>query len=355
MSGKTWLYLFALCILIISLQAFAYDGKWEKIDVPAYRIGTIAEITIGYNPSDQRIILAASASDSGWLWMSTNDGQSWIRNHYVQGERFHTRVVIQEDDFDEYGAGWTLVASQSGNTDQYAGPYRTVNGAANWVLKADDADLDNFKMLYALAADQSSASLQAAFIGGEGNSQNSYKRLFRTTDGGTNWDRKENGLPANAAGTVYDIAICHDFPNYMYCAYEGNSNGPAVYRSMDGGESWDGLNITHETRTAQSARAIAVHPTHNEIVAVIENEPISGQVWVSTNATDSDPYWIDKGCLPTPEINTNSMVFSHNYWEPNPDPDRDVRFQAFIAYSGTELDEQRSEKLYPWAREFEYR
>ena len=63
MFSKKWLYLSALCVIIISHQAHADDGMWEKFDNP-YRIGTIEDISIGYEAGSgsQRFIFAASAS-----------------------------------------------------------------------------------------------------------------------------------------------------------------------------------------------------------------------------------------------------------------------------------------------------
>lgn len=329
---------FLFPVPVIAILFFSYshadDGRWEKIDVSYYRLGKIEEISIGHvgDSESQRIIFAASASDSCWLWKSTNDGVDWERNHYVEDNHFHTRVVIQETDFDQDGVGWTLVPSDDGNSDDLAGPYRTINGATTWDLQDEDSDLDNFKKLHALAVDQSSTDLETAFIGGEGNSGNLYKRLYKTTDGGTNWNRVDGDLPAIQTGTVYDIAIHRDDPDYMYCAYEGNASGPAVYRSTDGGDNWVGLDIEYaEGQYVQSASAIGVHPTHEEIVVVCEKAPTSGRLWGSVDATASTPEWkfINELRPRHPGSECNSIRFTYFY---NSYPDGPV-YQGYVAFN----------------------
>lgn len=76
--------------------------------------------------------------------------------------------------------------------------------------------------------------------------------LFKSTDGGNNWQKITNGLAAGSSGMI-DISIHLANPDIMVMAYEADENipegqpGTGVYRSDDGGENWQFL-LKHAVR-----------------------------------------------------------------------------------------------------------
>jgi photosystem II stability/assembly factor-like uncharacterized protein len=95
--------------------------------------------------------------------------------------------------------------------------------------------------------------------------------VHRTTDGGETWTPLWHDLPSLAVGA---IAICRDQPNVVYVGTGENHTGGGeaipgngVYRSRDGGDSWENLSTAAlpvpgtAPNLAFSFEAIAVHPT----------------------------------------------------------------------------------------------
>jgi photosystem II stability/assembly factor-like uncharacterized protein len=62
--------------------------------------------------------------------------------------------------------------------------------------------------------------------------------LYRTRDGGTTWEKLENGLPRGEMGRI-GISICRGRPDVVYAAVQAKGEEAGVYRSMDRGASWE--------------------------------------------------------------------------------------------------------------------
>ena len=92
--------------------------------------------------------------------------------------------------------------------------------------------------------------------------------VWKTDDGGTSWQNISDGFFKRAS--VGGIAISPVDPNVIYvgmgeATIRGNvSHGDGVYRSLDGGETWQHMGLA-ETRNIGKVR---VHPTNPDLVYV---------------------------------------------------------------------------------------
>ena len=77
--------------------------------------------------------------------------------------------------------------------------------------------------------------------------------VWRSTDGGISWQPRNNGMGNR---TVYEILMDPNNPNILIAS----SSSSRVYRSIDGGANWS------YTTTASSCKDIAFHPTDSNII-----------------------------------------------------------------------------------------
>ena len=275
MSSRRLKYLHLIVIIPLCLQSEICATEWVRVAKP-YKIGPVSEISIGFDALNVQYIFAAGDSGSNKLWMTTNGGQDWEVSHNESGY-WHTRVVIEKSDFN---AGWTLLQGTS-STD--AGPYRTTDGGDNWARKAVGIDSPN--KLRALAA--VGGDLKIAYVGGEGDSDNNFERLYKWDHQNSEWDLSQSGLPENEEGIVHDIAISESDNNYAYLAYDGES-GDGIYRTTNGGTSW-----TRVANFNNAAMAVAIIGSLIGSIAVVEKSPDPGRPWYCGNATAPEPTWRD--------------------------------------------------------------
>jgi photosystem II stability/assembly factor-like uncharacterized protein len=133
--------------------------------------------------------------------------------------------------------------------------------------------------------------------------------IYRSVDGGENWQKIESGLPEGKIGRI-GLGICHNHPNNVYAVIENLNPKPGivldetvemnhmrdpyfdqliggeVYRSIDGGSSWekqneDSCNVS--AKAAYSFNKILIHPDDPDKIFVSSDVLISsedgGKTW----------------------------------------------------------------------------
>ncbi|MBV9596950.1 MAG: glycosyl hydrolase [Chloroflexi bacterium] len=92
--------------------------------------------------------------------------------------------------------------------------------------------------------------------------------VWKTTDGGTYWRNVSDGYFGTAS--VGAIAVAESDPNVLYagtgesCIRNNVSHGDGVYRSTDGGKSWQNVGL----RDTRHVGAIRIHPRNPDVVYV---------------------------------------------------------------------------------------
>ena len=103
--------------------------------------------------------------------------------------------------------------------------------------------------------------------------QGSRSGIWRSVDGGANWNQLTDGLDDPALFGRTSLAISRSKPNVMY-AFAANENSASsdlmlgVYRSDNGGDSWEKISKSHFTNEDQLSynNTIAVHPKKHDYV-----------------------------------------------------------------------------------------
>jgi photosystem II stability/assembly factor-like uncharacterized protein len=104
--------------------------------------------------------------------------------------------------------------------------------------------------------------------------QGSRSGIWRSTDGGESWTHLTEGLPDSALFGRTSLAISRSKPDVMY-AFAADENSASsdlmlgVFRSADGGESWEEISKSHFANEGQISynNTIVVHPKkHNYVI-----------------------------------------------------------------------------------------
>ena len=236
------------------------DGghSWDPIfdDQEAQSIGSIA-----IAPSDPNVVwvgtgetfIRSNVSIGNGVYRSTDAGRHWDHMGLELSGRVG-RIVIHPSDPDIV---FVAALGHLYGPQQERGVYRTKDGGESWerVLFAGEnagaVDIvmnpSNPRILFA-ATWQMEIRTWGRESGGPEDG------LWRSTDGGDNWTRLEgSGLPRGTMGKI-GLGMTPDDPDRVYALIETNSNRDfepltehegTLWRSDDGGESWDMVNADH--------------------------------------------------------------------------------------------------------------
>jgi len=218
------------------------DGMtWDPVfdDQPTASVG---DVTIA--PSNPNVVWVGTGEpqnrqSSPWgmgVFKSTDAGATWTHMG-LEDTRHIARIAIHDSDPDVVYVG--AVGHLWGPNEQ-RGVYRTTDGGHTWenVLYVDEhtgvidlvMDPNDPKTLFAATYQRQRTGF--GFAAGGGGSG-----IWRTTDGGDNWTRLEDGLPTSEMGRV-GLDIYRRDGNLIYAVVEAEEDS-GVYRSTDRGDTWE--------------------------------------------------------------------------------------------------------------------
>ena len=219
-----------------------YGRTWNPIfdHEPTQSIGAIAVA-----PSDPNIIYVGSGeglhrpdlSVGDGIYKSTDAGKTWTHLGLRDGEQIPALAVDPRDPNKIFAA----VLGHPYGPSEERGIYRSTDGGQNWqrVLQKDentggsDVEIDpsNPDVLYAGMWEVREGPWEDnnEFNGPGGG-------LFKSTDGGSTWNRLKNGLP-NDLSQIY-VAIAPSDSRRLYATLSTASGKLGVYRSDDAGDNW---------------------------------------------------------------------------------------------------------------------
>ena len=291
--------------------AFAQGGVWKSgnggrdwkpvfDDMPTNSIGSIAvaasDPNVVYVGSGEANIRGNVAVGSG-IFKSVDAGRNW-----QQVWKARAQIGTMAIDPRNPSIALAAVLGSPFGPGKERGVYRTIDGGKSWqqVLFVDEKtgaadvafDPNNSHILYA-GMWQTERRPWTMTSGGPGSG------LYRSTDGGESWQRlKGKGLPEGEWGKV-GVRVAPSDSNIVYAMIEAKDGG--LYRSKDGGDSWEYASGAHVIRQrAWYYSCLTIDPTDANIVWVPEVGLVrtidGGKSWQSVKGTahgDHHDVWID--------------------------------------------------------------
>ncbi len=196
-----------------------------------------------------------SVSVGDGAYKTTDGGESWVHVGLKDSERI-SKILIDPTDSDTV---YVCATGHLWNSNQERGVFKTTDGGKNWekVLYVDEDTGCG-----GLAMDPQEPNILYAGMWQFRRWPHSFKSggpgsgLYKTIDGGKNWGRITNGLPEGELGRIA-VAVAPSRPSVVYANIE--SEKTALYRSDNLGETW---------RRVGSTRSVEARPFYFSLLVV---------------------------------------------------------------------------------------
>jgi len=227
-----------------------YGRTWNPIfdQQPTQSVGAIAVAA-----SDPNIVYVASGeglhrpdlSVGDGIYKSTDAGKTWTHLGLRDGQQIPALAVDPRDPDKVFAA----VLGHPYGPSEERGVYRSTDGGQNWqrVISKDENTGGSDVEIDPSNPDIVYAAMWEAREGPweDGNEFNGSKGgLFKSTDGGSTWHQLTKGLPSDLS-QIY-VAIAPSDSRRLYASLATAGGKLNVYRSDDAGESW--AQITEDPR-----------------------------------------------------------------------------------------------------------
>jgi photosystem II stability/assembly factor-like uncharacterized protein len=229
--------------------AGATSGVWKTVNAgttftPVFDdqpVASIGDIAIG--PTDPNLVWAGTGENnnrqsSSWgdgVYKSTDGGRTW-RNMGLRTSKQIARIIVDPIDFNVvYVAALGDLWAAGGER----GVFKTTDGGLNWqrVLSVDDDTgatelvMDPSNNKVLYAATYQRRRQQWGMNGGGPGSG-----IWKSTDGGVTWAKLETGIPSGPKGRI-GLDIWRANANVLYALVQHETES-GVYRTDDAGATW---------------------------------------------------------------------------------------------------------------------
>ena len=261
--------------------ASIYGGLKFRSIGPALMSGRIADIAI--HPENENIWYVAVAS--GGVWKTENSGTTWAPLFDGQASYSIGCVSLdpQNPDIVWVGTGENVGGRHMGYGD---GIYRSEDGGKSW----KNMGLKKSEHLSKIIIHPSNSDIIWVASQGPLWSKGGERGVYKTTDGGKTWNRT---LGDEEWVGATDLLIDPRNPEVVYAAtwqrhrtvagYMGGGPGTAIYKSTDGGKTWDKLKNGLPSSNMGKI-GLAISPQKPDVIyAAIELDRRKGGVYRSEN------------------------------------------------------------------------
>jgi photosystem II stability/assembly factor-like uncharacterized protein len=230
----------------------------------------------------------------GGVWKTRNGGQSWtnVSDGYFGGSIGAVAVSAWDPNVVYVGGGEKTVR---GNVSPGDGMWKTTDAGETWAR----IGLEDSQHISRIRVHPKNPDLVYAAVMGHLFGPNDERGIYRSRDGGENWERV---LYVNDEVGAVDLAMDPANARILYASFwrvlrtpyalESGGEGSGIYKSIDGGDTWEELTRNEGLpQGITGISGIAVSPTNNRnVYAIIEAEDggvfrsrDGGKTWSKTN------------------------------------------------------------------------
>lgn len=283
-----------------------YGTSWNNVSDGYFSTPSIGDIAVAQN--DANIIYVGTGSDGlrsnviagKGMYKSIDGGDTW--QHIGLDDTGHIGAV--EINPENHNVVYVAAIGQAFNANEERGLYKTIDGGRNWeqvLYISDETGISDVEMLPGnpeivfATAWKAERKPWTIISGGE----NEEGGLFKSVDGGANWDKITEGLPTGLIGKM-DLALSPADSSIVYLLVEAPGDEGGLYKSIDQGQTFEQVS-DHDgiiTRPFYYAN-IDVDPQNPDIVyAMSTGNFISkdgGENWerLATPHGDNHDMWIN--------------------------------------------------------------
>ena len=310
--------------------------KWESTG--PYGIGRVSNVEV--DPSNDNVVYIGPGS--GGVWKTTDGGTSWKQLFNNAKSQSIGAIAIAPSDHNIVwvgtGEGWGGGGSL---TYPGAGLYKSLDGGATFT----PAGLDSSFYIGRIAINPTNPNIVVVAVMGNFWQKGGYRGVYRTTNGGTTWEKLNVPLPAGDDSTgCTDIHIWPTDPNRMFAnmwsaarqPYARSWGGPnsRVYRSDDGGNTWKILGTAEGLPTSDLGRnTMDISRSNPNIMYIfyLAGNNNYKSMYRSTNGGDT---WTATGTSLDKSI-FSFYAHSFGHVQINPKDPNDVLVSAIFTYRTT--------------------
>lgn len=262
------------------LTSDTFSGLKFRSIGPAFTSGRIADFAVNPNNFNEYYVAVAS----GGLWKTTNHGTTW----QALGDTipsYSTGVVV----LDPTNSNVVWLGTGENNHQRAlgygCGVYKSTDGGQSWAYKG----LKDSRQIGGIVVDPRNSNI--VYVAAEGSvwGPGGDRGLYKSIDGGKSWNKILN-ISENTG--VNNIVMDPRDSNVLYATSEqrrrhiftkiGGGPESAVYKSTDGGTNWEKI-MSGLPKSDLGGMGIAVSPVNPDVVYLIAEAAEGGGFFRSVN------------------------------------------------------------------------
>ena len=348
---KTGLWQLVGCLILST--GLITEGSAQQLDMEKFKgmeprnigpAGMSGRITaIDVVESDPDIMYVGSAS--GGLWKSTSGGIEWEPIFDEQGAASIGAIHIHQKNPSIIWAG-TGEGNPRNSLTQGAGIYKSIDAGRTWQFMG----LEETRSIHRVIIHPDNPDIVYAGVQGNAWADTEERGVYKTTDGGNTWNKI---LFNNNRTGIADLVMDPENPNKLFAAmwefrrwpwfFESGGEGSGLYMTLDAGETWKELTAEDGLPEGDLGRmGIAIAPGNPETVyAIIESKKNAiyrstdgGYSWEKRQEFEEDG-----------EVGNRPFYYAEIYV----DPFNENRVFSIYTYLSESIDGAKSfDSLYPY-------